>query len=102
VIVKARLLLTSALFVLVQIPALQAQVTLDLSKITCEQFISENPLPGKYVALWLNGYYSGERHNTIIEAGAIDENERKVDFYWSQHGEMTVMDAAKNVLGSEK
>ena len=38
--VKVRLLLTSALFVFVQIPA-QAQVTIDVSKITCEQVLME-------------------------------------------------------------
>ena len=37
VIVKARLLLTSALLIFVQIPAPQAQVTVDVVKITCEQ-----------------------------------------------------------------
>jgi hypothetical protein len=39
--VKARLLLTSALLMFVQIPAPQAQVTVDVAKITCEQFSME-------------------------------------------------------------
>ena len=37
---KGRLLLTSALFVFVQIPA-QAQVTVDVAKITCQQILKE-------------------------------------------------------------
>ena len=41
VIVKARMLLTSALLMFVQIPAPQAQVTVDVAKITCEQFSME-------------------------------------------------------------
>ena len=40
VIVKAWLLLTSALLIFVQIPALQAQVTVDVVKITCEQLVT--------------------------------------------------------------
>ena len=36
--VKVRLLLTSA-FLFVQIPTMQAQVTVDVSKITCEQVL---------------------------------------------------------------
>ena len=38
---QIRVLLTSALFVFAQIPAPQAQVTVDVSKITCEQFVME-------------------------------------------------------------
>jgi hypothetical protein len=52
---KPRLLLTSALFVFVQITAPRAQVTVDVSKITCEQLLMEKPVPAKYVVLWLSG-----------------------------------------------
>ena len=99
---KLRLLLTSALFVLAQITAPQAQETVDFSKITCEQFMLENPLLSKYVVFWLSGYYNGRRDNTIIETGAIEENEGKVDLYCNDHHEMSVMDAVQNVLGFEK
>jgi hypothetical protein len=44
--VKARLLLTSALLMFVQIPVPQAQVTIDVVKITCEQ-LSMEELPFK-------------------------------------------------------
>ncbi|MGC2074946.1 MAG: HdeA/HdeB family chaperone [Xanthobacteraceae bacterium] len=99
---KARLLLTSALFALVQIPALRAQVTVDVSKITCDQLLMEKPVPAKYVVLWLSGYYNGKRNNTIIEPEAMDKNEEKVDFYCNLHRETTVMDAVKDVLGLDK
>jgi acid stress chaperone HdeB len=102
VILKARLLLTSALFVFVQIPAPHAQVTVDVSKITCDQLLMEKPVPAKYVVLWLSGYYNGKRNNTIIEPEAMDKNEEKVDFYCNLHRETTVMDAVKDVLGLDK
>jgi hypothetical protein len=101
VIVKARLLLTSALLMFVQMPA-QAQVTVDVSKITCDQLLMEKPVPAKYVVLWLSGYYNAKRNNTIIEPEAMDQNEQKVDFYCNLHRETTVMDAVKNVLGLDK
>jgi acid stress chaperone HdeB len=102
VTVKARLLLTGTLFVFVQITAPQAQVTVDVSKIMCEQLLMENLAPSKYVVLWLSGYYNGKRNNTIIEPESMDKNEEKVDFYCNQHRETTVMDAVKNVLGLDK
>jgi len=99
--VKLRLLLTS-LFLFVQISAPHAQVTVDVAKITCEQFVNEKPVPSKYIVLWLSGYYNGKRNNTIIEPEAMDKNEEKVDYYCNFHREMTVMDAVKNVLGLDK
>jgi len=98
---KNRLLLTSALFVFVQIPA-QAQVTLDVSKITCEQYLMDTITFSQYAVMWFSGYYNGKRNNTIIEPDAVKKNEEKVSLYCYQHRDATVMDAAKNVLGFDK
>jgi HdeA/HdeB family len=103
VIVKAWLLLTSALFVLAQVTAPQAQETLDLAKITCDQLAGEKlAAPSRDVVLWLSGYYNGEHHNTIIEPLAIKKHGDQVNLYCLQHREMTVMDAVKNVLDLDK
>ena len=98
---KNRMLLTSALFMFVQIPA-QTQVTLDVSKITCEEYLMDTITFSQYVVMWLSGYYNGKRNNTIIEPDAVKKNEEKVSLYCYQHRDATVMDAAKNVLGFDK
>ena len=60
--VKLRLLLTSALFLFAQVPTMQAQETLDLAKITCEQFMGEQlATPSRDIVLLLAGYYNGKR-----------------------------------------
>ena len=94
---KARLLLTSALFVFGQITAPQAQVTIDVSKITREQYFFNTIAFSQYVVMWLSGYYNGRRNNTIIDPDALKKNEEKVNLYCNQHREMTVMDAVKSV-----
>jgi acid stress chaperone HdeB len=98
---KGRLLLTSAFLVFVQIPA-QAQVTVDVSKITCEQYMKDTITFSQYIVMWLSGYYNGKRNNTIIDPDAVKKNEEKVNSYCYGHREATVMDAAKNVLGFDK
>ena len=53
---KTRLLLTSALFVFVHMTTPQAQVTVDASKITCEQLIMEKTRAGevrRVMAQWV-------------------------------------------------
>ena len=98
---KGRLLLTGALFMFVQIPA-QAQVTLDISKITCEEYVMDTITFPQYIVMWLSGYYNGKRNNTIIEPDKVQKNEEKVNLYCYEHRDATVMDAAKNVLGFDK
>jgi hypothetical protein len=100
--VKARLLLTSALFMFAQMPAPQAQGTVDVSKITCEDYFMDKITFSQYVVMWLSGYYNGKRNNTIIDPDAAKKNEEKVNQYCYQHRETTVMDAVKNVLGFDK
>ena len=98
VIVKARLLLTSALLMFVEIPTPQAQVTFDVAKMTCEQFsMEELPFSSRDVVFWLSGYYHREHNNTVIEPGAIKRDASNLNRYCYQHGEMTVMDAVKNM-----
>ena len=103
VTVKLRLLLTSTLFLFAQMATMQAQETLDLAKITCEQFATEQlATPSRDIVLLLAGYYNGKRNNTIIEPLTTQKNEEKVNQYCYGHRETTVMDAVKNVLGFDK
>jgi hypothetical protein len=96
--VNARLLLTCALLMFVQIPAPRAQVTVDFTKITCEQLMMENlPWTSRDVMLWLSGYYHGSQHNAIVDPDATKRNADKLNQYCYRHGEMTLMDAVKNI-----
>jgi acid stress chaperone HdeB len=103
VTVKLRLLLTSALFLFVQTLMMQAQETLDLAEITCQQFIGEQlAAPSRDITLLLAGYYNGKRNNTIIEPQKIKKEDQEVNSYCYAHRDATVMDAVKNVLGFDK
>src|SRR5215472_6458890 len=89
---------TSALLMFVQVPAPQAQVTVDVVKITCEQLsMEELPFNSRDVIFWLSGYYHREHDSTVIEPGAIKRDASNLNRYCYQHGEMTVMDAVKNM-----
>ena len=100
---KFRLLLTGALFLFAQMPTMQAQETLDLAKITCEQMQGEKLATlSRDVVLLLTGYYNGKRNNTVIELQTIKKHEEEVDSYCYKHGQTTVMDAVKNVLGFDE
>jgi hypothetical protein len=81
----------------------QAQMTVDVAKITCRQFLLGHVGGStRSVANWLSGYYNGKRGNTVIEVGSMQTNVRDLERYCRKNHEMPVMDAAKNALGAEK
>ena len=95
---KLRLLLTSALFLFAQVPTMQAQETVEVAKITCQQIIGEQlATPTHDVVMLLSGYYNGKRNNMTINIQTIKNDEEKVRLYCYQNLEMTVLDAIKNV-----
>jgi acid stress chaperone HdeB len=45
----------------------QAQVMLDLSKVTCDQWVKYQVSNPKYIAMWLSGYFHGKRGDMMID-----------------------------------
>lgn len=99
---KSGLNMLGALIALVAAPAAQAQVTVDVEKITCKQFLLDQVAPTKIIAVWLSGYYNGKRSNTVIDIGSMEKSADKVQDYCRLNLDMTVMDAVKNSLGIAK
>ena len=82
--------------------AAQAQSTVDVTKITCSQFLFDKIAPTKSIAVWLSGYYNGLQRNTVIDLDRMDKNIDKVEDYCRLHLETTLMDAAKAALDAGK
>ena len=49
----------------------QAQTTIDISKITCEQWLAFKVADPDHIALWLSG---GRRDNTVVEIQSFKKN----------------------------
>jgi acid stress chaperone HdeB len=83
-------------------PAAQAQVTIDVAKITCNQFMLGSIVDSRTMSIWLSGYYSGTVSNTLVDVPAMQERAREVVRYCMSHPEVILMDAARTVLGENK
>jgi acid stress chaperone HdeB len=79
----------------------QAQVSVDVAKITCRQLLFDKVISPntKSLALWLSGYYNGKRGNTILDIGELAKNTDKVEDYCRMNEDVTVMDAVTKALG---
>jgi HdeA/HdeB family len=96
-------ILCGALLALVCTASVQAQVMLDVAKITCRQIIFDKIISPKEksLALWLSGYFNAKRNNTVIDVGAMEKNTDKVMDYCRMNQETTVMDAVQKALGDK-
>src|SRR5262252_1184807 len=55
----------------------QAQTTIDVAKITCEQFVLMTVAEPEQIAIWLSGYYHGRRNSTTIDVQQLKDYARK-------------------------
>jgi acid stress chaperone HdeB len=80
----------------------KAQTTIDVTKISCSEYLFDKIAPSKSIAVWLNGYYNGMQHNTVIDLDRMDQNIDKIEDFCRLHLQTTVMDAAKTTLNAGK
>ena len=59
----------------------QAQTTIDVAKITCEEFVTATTASPDNIAIWLSGYYHGKRGTTTIDVEQLKEQPRKILSY---------------------
>src|SRR6202142_2515351 len=100
--VKFKINLLSLILFSPIISVAQAQVMVDVSKITCEQFRGFAITDPNNIALWLSGYYNGQRGNTIVKVESFKENVEKVKDYCITNPKVTVMQAVEAVLSNGK
>ena len=96
---RTLLILTGLTLVLQVIPPARAQVTLDVAKITCDQFTGYKVAKPDNIAMWLSGYYNGTRGNTVLDAQGLTENVKKLTSYCIKNPKTLVMQAVETVLG---
>ena len=80
----------------------RAQVTVDLSKITCEQWSGYKITNPRNIALWLSGYYNGKRGNTVVDTQALEAENQKLQNFCITNAQMPVMQAAEKLFGTAK
>jgi acid stress chaperone HdeB len=79
-----------------------AQVMLDMSKVTCEQWSGYKITNPQNIALWLSGYYNGKRSNTVIDTQGLAAENQKLRDFCITNPTMPVMQAVEKVLGAAK
>ena len=82
----------------------KAQATIDVSKITCDQYVHSKISTPNYIAAWLSGYYNAKRNNRLIDTQALEDNVSKLQNYCyeEKNFKVPVMKAIEEVFGKKK
>ena len=59
-------------------PSARAQVSIEIAKITCKQFLAFSVADPRDIAIWLSGYYHGKRNDTAVDTQEFKENFEKL------------------------
>lgn len=97
-----KIFIVGALSALVGVQTVRAQVTVDVAKITCKQYLAYTVTDPRFIAIWLSGYYNGKRNNMLIDTGAFKKNVDKVEDFCRMNLDDTVVHAVETTLGLGK
>jgi hypothetical protein len=75
-----------------------AQVTIDVARITCDQFTLYKVTDPQNIAIWLSGYYHGQRNDTAVDTQELATYLQKVKDYCNLNPRVTVMQAVESML----
>lgn len=76
----------------------QAQKTIDVTKITCGQFLEGKVADSRSVTIWLSGFYHGARNNTLFDVNALQKNSQDLMDYCLSNPNVILMNAVKNLF----
>ena len=96
--------LAAGLVLAVSAWASQAQITVDISKVTCAQFVHAELGNPRTLAVWLSGFYHGKNHVQTFEPLAFEQHVSKMQnyCYQEQNFKVPLIEAIDRVLGAGK
>ena len=72
---------------------------LDLSTMSCKQFLESGDDTIKLVLTWMDGWYKGDEDNAIIDTDVFVDNAKKFGTYCGNNPTVSIVTAADEVLG---
>jgi acid stress chaperone HdeB len=75
-------------------------VVLDLSTMTCKQFLEGGDDGIKMVLTWMDGWYKGDSDEAIIDTDVFVENGKKFGTFCRANPSISIVNAAEKILGN--
>jgi acid stress chaperone HdeB len=78
---RPRIVLASVLLIAASALPAKAQVIVDMSLITCQQYLDAPPERQNLIAWWMRGYFSAAKNFSVIDFRYVDYNTKVVTAY---------------------
>jgi len=93
-------LFTVALLTLLSTSLAKAQVTIEVAKITCRQFVGGEIGEPRTVAAWLSGYFHGKKNSTSVDKQTFEGNLSRLTNFCrtGDNGKILIMQAIEKIL----
>jgi len=100
---RAKLVFSGFFLVLFLAPPAHAQVTIDASKITCDQFVHGKVGNPRTVGAWLSGFYNGKRNNAVVDKDNFEASLSKLEnfCYDEKNFSLPVMQAIERTTSAK-
>src|ERR671913_1361050 len=90
---KQKAIATAALVAALSATPARAQLVVDMSLISCDQFLSSAQERKDVLSAWMGGYYSAMKNLTTIDGRYVVRNSQKVASYCKKAKNETLMSA---------
>ena len=71
----------------------KAQVVLDMTLITCGEYMGQNRDTQDLLAAWMSGYFNAAKNQSMVDLARFQRNRKAVEKYCKTHKPETVMSA---------
>jgi acid stress chaperone HdeB len=71
----------------------RAQVVVDMTMLTCKQYLEADKGRQDIIAAWMSGYFNAARGNPVFNASQFTSNRNRVSAYCKKHRPETLMSA---------
>jgi hypothetical protein len=73
----------------------EAQISLDMNRITCRDFLGYSPENQNFVRFWLSGYYNASANSSVLDYDRLQKNSARVTAYCKGNKSATLPTAIK-------
>jgi acid stress chaperone HdeB len=97
---RLKFLISCAVTLFLVVPSSRAQVTIDMGKVTCAQFLKYSVADPDKIAIWLSGYQHGKRGDVIMGVQELKANVAKLKSacYKADNSQQPVMQVVEKLF----
>ena len=74
-----------------------AEEPVDMSKLSCKEFLSADQSKIGMMLMWIDGYMSGKSDNTMMDNAWMEKLGTHMGKYCASNPQKTIMDAIENM-----